>query len=529
LAEIIIDRLRLESDNLASIASAIAKVGGGTLISRILGFVRDMVIARVFGADAGTDAFFVAFRIPNLMRRLFAEGAFALAFVPVLSEYRARRGSGDLKRFVDDTTGTLGAGLVILTAAGILAAPLLVLAFAPGFADDEGQRVLATDMLRLTFPYVMFISLTALAGGILNTFGHFGVPAFTPVLLNLSLIACALWLAPQLERPIVALAWGVLLAGVVQLGFQLPFLARLGLLPRPRLNLRDPGVRRLLGLMGPALLGVSVAQINMLVSTLLASFLTAGSISWLYYSDRLMEFPLGILGVALGTLILPGLSRQHAARSPEAFSATLDSALRWALILGLPASLGLMVLAGPLFVTLFYSAAFTANDVRMAAQSLMAYGPGILGLLAIKALAPGYYARQQARIPVRIALLAMLVNIILSLALMWPLGHVGLALATTLAGLLNAWLLLRGLWAERVYSPAPGWTRLLGQGFAAGLAMCLLLYLGCPETDQWLGLGTGQAALLLLGWVGAGAVAYGLTLVALGLRPRHLLPAVRSD
>jgi putative peptidoglycan lipid II flippase len=384
-------------------------------------------------------------------------------------------------------------------------------------------------MLRLTFPYLLFIALTALAGGIFNTFGHFGVPAFTPVLLNLSLIGCALWLAPHMDQPIVALAWGVLIAGVAQLAFQLPFLARLGLLPRPRLNPRDPGVRRILGLMGPALLGVSVGQINMLLSTLLASFLAAGSISWLYYSDRLMEFPLGILGVALGTVILPRLSREHAARSPAAFSATLDWALRWVLILGLPAALGLLILAGPLFATLFYSDAFTANDVHKAALSLMAYGPGVLGFLAIKALAPGYYARQQTRAPVRIAVMAMLVNMALSLVLMWPLGHAGLALATTLAALLNAWLLLRGLLSQGVYRPAPGWGRLLALGLAAGLAMTLVLYLGCPGTDQWLALGTGQGALRLLGWIGVGALVYGLALLGLGVRPRHLLGPGHMD
>ncbi len=508
---------------MASFAASIAKVGGNTLISRVLGFARDLVVARVFGADAGTDAFFVAFRIPNLMRRLFAEGAFSMAFVPVLSEYRTRRGPEDLKRFIDDTAGTLTAALAAVTVVGVLAAPLLVLAFAPGFADVPGQRVLATEMLRLTFPYLLFISLTALAGGILNTFGRFGVPAFTPVLLNLSLIACSLWLAPHMDQPIVALAWGVLIAGLAQLAFQLPFLARLGLLPRPRLNPGDPGVRRILGLMGPALLGVSVGQINMLVSTLLASFLAAGSISWLYYSDRLMEFPLGILGVALGTVILPKLSREHAAGSPDAFSATLDWALRWVLILGLPAALGLLFLAGPLFAALFYSDAFTAEDVHMAALSLMAYGPGVLGFLAVKALAPGYYARQQMRVPVRIAVAAMLANMALSLALMWPMGHAGLALATTLAALLNAGLLLRGLRREGVYRPEPGWGRLVAQGLAAGSVLGLFLAIGCPGMDLWLPLGSGERAMRLAAWVGAGALVYGLTLLVLGLRPRHLL------
>jgi putative peptidoglycan lipid II flippase len=508
---------------LASFALSIAKVGGNTLVSRILGFARDLVVARIFGADAGTDAFFVAFRIPNLMRRLFAEGAFALAFVPILSEYKTRRGPGELRRFIDDTAGTLAAALLVMTAVGILAAPLLVLAFAPGFLQVPGQRILATEMLRLTFPYLLFISLTALAGGILNTFGRFGIPAFTPVLLNLSLIACALWLAPHLDQPIVALAWGVLIAGVAQLALQLPFLARLGLLPRPRLSPGDPGVRRILGLMGPALLGVSVGQLNMLLSTLLASFLAAGSISWLYYSDRLMEFPLGVLGVALGTVILPKLSGEYAAGSPEDFSATLDWALRWVLILGLPASLGLLLLAGPLFATLFHSAAFTASDVHMAARSLMAYAPGVLGFLAVKALAPGYYARQQVRTPVRIAVVAMLVNMTLSLALMHPLGHAGLALATTLAALVNAGFLLRGLVGEGVYRPRPGWRRLLARALAAGLVMGLVLALGCPDTDQWLALAGGEGAARLLGWIGVGALVNGLTLLALGLRPADLL------
>lgn len=480
------------------------------------------MVARVFGADAGTDAFFIAFRIPNLMRRLFAEGAFALAFVPVLSEYKARSRPQDLKRFVDDTAGTLTAALLTVTVVGIMAAPFLVLAFAPGFADEPEQRILATEMLRLTFPYLLFISLTALAGGILNTFGRFGVPAFTPVLLNLSLIACALWLAPLMDQPIVALAWGVFIAGVAQLTFQLPFLARLGLLPRLRLNPRDEGVRRILRLMGPALLGVSVGQINMLLSTLLASFLAAGSISWLYYSDRLMEFPLGILGVALGTVILPKLSREHADRSPGAFSATLDWALRWVVILGLPAALGLLFLAGPLFATLFYSNAFTADDVDMAARSLTAYAPGVLGFLSIKVLAPGYYARQQMRAPVRIAVAAMSANVVLSLGLMWPLGHAGLALATTLAALLNAGLLLRGLRREGVYQPAGGWGRLLARALAAGLAMGVVLALGCPGTDEWLSLAARDRAMHLIGWIGAGALVYGLTLLCTGMRPRHL-------
>ena len=516
---------------MSSLAASTAKVGGFTLLSRLLGFLRDLVIARVFGADAGTDAFFVAFKIPNLMRRLFAEGAFSMAFVPLLNEYRERRGDRELKGFIDAMAGALGTVLLLVTLLGILAAPLLVLLFAPGFTGEPDQRELTVAMLRLTFPYVLFISLTAFAGGILNTHERFGVPAFTPVLLNLSLIGCALWLAPQMDRPIVALAWGVLIAGLAQLAFQLPFLARLGLLPRPRLDLHDPGVRRTVRLMGPALFGASVGQINLLLNTILASFLVSGSISWLYYSDRLMEFPMGLLGVALGTVILPRLSQRHAAEDPAAFSATLDWGLRWLLLLGVPAALGLLLLAGPIIVTLFYTGeptgavdgGFSARDARMTGESLMAYAPGLVGFIGIKVLAPGFYARQEMMAPVRIAVIAMAVNLAASLLLMAPLGHTGLALATTASGLVNAGLLLRGLVRAGIYRPRPGWTRLLAQGLGANLLLGLALVLGAGPIDTWLAMGGGERAMRLCLWMLVGGGLYALALLVSGIRPRHLL------
>ena len=514
-----------------SLASSIAKVGSYTFLSRLLGFVRDLVIARVFGADAATDAFFVAFKIPNLMRRLFAEGAFSMAFVPLLNEYKERRGRPELKGFIDRVAGALGAVLLAVTLVGVLAAPLLILLFAPGFTAEPEQRELAVTMLRLTFPYVLFISLTALAGAILNTFERFGVPAFTPVLLNLCLIAAARWLAPRMEQPIVALAWGVLVAGLAQLAFQVPFLVRLGLLPRPRFDPRDPGVKRTVRLMGPALFGASVGQINLLLNTILASFLVSGSISWLYYSDRLMEFPMGLLGVALGTVILPRLSQRHAAEDPVAFSDTLDWGLRWLLLLGVPAALGLLVLAGPIIVTLFYTgeptgapgAGFSAVDARMTAQSLMAYALGLIGFIGVKVLAPGFYARQEMMAPVRIALVAMAVNIVASLALMGPLGHTGLALATTLAGLVNAALLLRGLRRVSVYRPRPGWPALLAKGLGANLLMGLTLFLGAGPLDDWLLMSGGTRAATLGLWLVIGGGVYTLALWVGGLRPRHLL------
>lgn len=507
---------------MASLSASIAKVGGSTLVSRVLGFVRDLVIARVFGADQATDAFFIAFRIPNLLRRLFAEGAFALAFVPVLNEYKDQRPFAELKGLVDSVAGTLGLTLLGVTALGVLAAPLLLLLFAPGFANDIGQRELATEMLRLTFPYLLFIGLTALAAAILNTYGRFGIPALTPVLLNLALIGCALWLAPLMKQPILALAWGVLIAGIAQLAFQIPFLARLGLLPRPRLRWRDPGVRRILHAMAPALVGVSATQIGLLINGLLASFLAEGSISWLYYSDRLVELPLGLLGVALGTVILPRLAQQHAAAAPQALSRTLDWALRWVLLLGLPATVGLAVLAGPIMATLFHSAEFSAHDVTMASRSLMAYTLGLVAFMAIKVLAPGYYARQDTVTPVRIALISVLVNLVLSLALMGPLGHAGLALATAITALINGGLLLHGLRRRGVYRPEPGWTALVAKTLGATAAMAALLVWGSGATADWLARDGLERAAQLLGWIAAGGLVYGGTLWLAGIRPHQL-------
>ncbi|MEY6432573.1 murein biosynthesis integral membrane protein MurJ [Thioalkalicoccus limnaeus] len=512
-----------------SLTASIAQVGGNTLLSRLLGFARDLVIARLFGADGATDAFFVAFKIPNFLRRLFTEGAFSAALVPVLEEYRQRRSFADLKGLVDSLAGTLGLALLLITALGVLAAPPLLLAFAPGFAGDLGQRELTTEMLRLTFPYLLFIGLTALAGGLLNTFERFGVPSFTPVLLNLILIGCAVWLAPQMPEPIVALAWGVLIAGIMQLAFQLPFLARLRLLPRPRVRPRDPGVRRIAGLMGPALLGVSVTQINLLLDTLLASFLVAGSISWLYYSDRLVEFPLGLLGVALGVVILPRLSRRYAAETPQAFSHTLDWALRWVLMLGVPAGTGLVVLAGPLIATLFHSSEFGASDVAMTSYSLMAYAVGLVAFMAIKVLVPGYYARQDMAAPVRIALIALAANLLMSLALMAPLGHAGLALATSLAAGLNAVLLLLGLMRAGIYRPEAGWAGLCAKVGSATILMGGLLHLGAGPTADWLALGGLERVARLFVWILLGGFVYLATLWLLGIRPRHLLHEAESD
>ena len=511
-----------------SLFRSLSTVGVFTLLSRVLGFVRDLVLAHVFGANALTDAFFVAFKIPNFFRRLFAEGAFATAFVPVLTEFKTQREYRELKDFVDHVAGTLGLVLLVVSAIGVVAAPLVVGMFAFGWVmeGESGKLDLAAQMLRLTFPYLFFISLTAFAGGIMNAYNRFAVPAFTPVLLNLSLIGCALWLSPQMDQPVVALAWGVFIAGVTQFVFQLPFLNRLKLMPTPRPKFADEGVRRILKLMVPALFAVSVTQINLLLDTVLASFLVTGSISWLYYSDRLMEFPLGILGVALGTVLLPKLSQERAHDDPLRFGRTLDWGLRMALTFGLPAAVGLAALAGPMITTLFLSDVFTATDVRMARLSLMAYSVGLLAFILIKVLAPAYYAQQDTRTPVRIGMIAMAVNMVFNLILIFPLKHAGLALATSLSAYLNAWLLWRGLRGSGVYQAGPGWGRLAGQVLAGSLAMGGVLLFAASDLESWMELGVWLRAGQLAAWIAAGVGVYFAVLFVLGWRPAEILQGV---
>lgn len=482
------------------------------------------MLARLFGADAATDAFFVAFKIPNFLRRLFGEGAFATAFVPVFTEYKEKRSFAELKGLVDHVAGTLGLVLLAVSLVGVVAAPLIVSLFAFGWVLDGAQEKLdlAAGMLRLTFPYLLFISLTAFAGGILNAHNRFGVPAFTPVLLNLCLIGAALWLAPQMEEPVVALAWGVLLAGIVQFTFQLPFLHRLKLLPRFRPKADHEGVLRIMKLMLPALFAVSVVQINLLLDTVLASFLQTGSISWLYYSDRLMEFPQGVLGVALATVILPALSRNHAADDPEVFSRTLDWGLRTTLLFGAPAAVGLAVLAGPMIATLFLSERFDTLDVVMARQSLTAYSLGLMAFILIKVLAPGYYARQDTRTPVKIGLIAMVVNMVFNLLLIFPLKHAGLALATSLSAFVNAGLLYWGLRKRGVYQPGSYWPQLWLKIGLACTVMAGLILLLAPPLNLWFEYSVLQRVGMLGLWILAGAGSYFATLFMMGIRPHYL-------
>lgn len=492
-----------------------------TMISRILGFVRDMLFARIFGVDSGTDAFFVAFKIPNFLRRLFAEGAFAQAFVPVLSDYKEQGGKEALKQFLDRTGGTLALVLMLVTIVGVVASPVLITLFAPGFLWEGDQYELAVQMLRITFPYLFFISSVAFAGGILNSHGKFAVPAFTPVFLNLCMIAAAIWLSPLMPEPVVALAWGVFAAGLVQLLFQFPALMRLGLVPRLRFGFRDPGVKRIMKLMLPAIFGVSITQINLLLDTLIASFLATGSVSWLYYSDRLVEFPLGVFGIALATVILPSLSRNHAADQPEEFSRSLDWGLRLVLLIGMPASLGLLLLAEPMLSTLFQYDEFGSDDVQMAGRSLMAYAIGLLGFILVKVLVPGFTSRKDTKTPVRFGIYAMIVNMGLNVALVFPLAHAGLALATSLGAFFNASLLLRRLLKDKVYRPAKNWRVFMLRIILANEVMGVVLY-RFIEAEQWFGWLPQQRIMSLAMWIGLGAVIYGLTLLLSGFRFRHL-------
>ncbi len=501
---------------------ALATVSGMTLLSRILGFVRDFVIARAFGAGMATDAFFVAFKLPNLLRRMFAEGAFSQAFVPILGEYKNKRSEEETRTLVDHVASLLSMVLFAVTAIGIAAAPLLVWISAPGFSADAGKFELTVTLTRITFPYILFMSLVALAGGLLNSWSRFALPAFTPVLLNIAFIAMALFAAPYFDPPVLALAWAVFIGGLLQMAIQIPALKKIAMLPRPTLNWRaawaDPGVRRIATLMGPALIGVSVSQVSLLINTIFASFLTTGSVSWLYYADRLMEFPSGMLGAALGTILLPSLSRYHANENHVEYGKLLDWGLRLTLLLAAPAAVGLAILAVPLIATLFFHGAFSAEDVFRTREALVAYTIGLTGLILVKVLAPGFYARQNVRTPVRIALISLAATQVMNLAFIGWIGHAGLALSIGLAACLNAAMLYRGLRRMDIYQPQPGWPAFIAKLFLALLVMAGVLWFGMGSEAGWLQAGFLARSIHLAWLVPLGATAYFATLWLLGFR-----------
>lgn len=556
---------------LTGLLGASASVGSMTMVSRILGLARDVVLARMFGAGGAADAFFVAFKIPQFLRRLFAEGAFAQAFVPVLSEYRQKQAdSGQLaaiQSLINATCAVLGGTLFLVVSVVVLAAPIVTMLFAPGFVDQPEKFELTTEMLRITFPYLLLISLTGFAGAILNSYDRFLVPAITPVLLNLSLIGFAVFISPLMHQPIYALAWAVLFAGFAQLLLQLPFLARLELLPRPTWDLHHPGVRKVMTLMLPAIFAVSVSQINLLLDTVLASFLPTGSVSWLYYSDRLAELPLGVFGIAIATVILPSLSRISLAPEPssdsssmamdaspsesaerqrandhfaqrlpaaEQFCDTLDWAMRSIVVIALPATAALVILAAPILFTLFQYSAMQAHDVEMASYSLRAYAMGLFAFMSIKVLATGFYAQQDMKTPVKIGIFAMVTNMVLNLIFVWwlhstyQLGHMGLAMATSLAAFVNAgllyWSLARSLGRSLEASTSrnglltPMFVVLLLKVVVAVLVMIAILWFITPEQAYWAAASFWQRSGQLVLLCAVGFFSYMAVLALLGVR-----------
>tara|TARA_B100001105_G_scaffold117047_1_gene93664 strand:- start:4728 stop:6281 length:1554 start_codon:yes stop_codon:yes gene_type:complete len=498
-----------------------------TTISRVFGLIRDIVIGALFGPGLGVDVFIVSFRIPNFLRRLFAEGGFSQAFVPVLSEYKEHRKEEDVQKLIDQTSATLGLILFVITVIGVLISPILIMIFAPGFLNDASKSNLASELLKITFPYIFFISLTAFAGGILNTYKHFAIPAFTPVLLNISLIACAIWLAPLMETPIKALAWAVLIAGFVQLLFQAPFLLKIKKFPRPSLKSDQDGVRRILKLMLPILFAVSIVQINLLIDTLIASFLTTGSISWLYFSDRLVEFPLGVFGIALATAVLPNLSEKHAQGSSEKFSDTLDWSMRCIFLIALPATIGLAMLAAPLLITLFNYKEFSILDVLMTSYSLKAYAIGLPAFVLIKVLSAGFFSRQDTKTPVKIGLIAVVANIVLNILLVWlfnyiNLAHVGLALATSLSAYLQAFLLFRKLKKIKVYRSRNKWLGFIAKIILALAVMVGIIVFGVDHSFVWVSWDVFDRILNLMLWILVSMLSYFSVLWLTGLRLRNI-------
>lgn len=503
-------------------------VSAMTMLSRVLGLVRDVVIANIMGAGAAADAFFFANKIPNFLRRLFAEGAFAQSFVPVLSEYQHKdeeTGRQETRKLIAQVSGTLGVIVTIVTLIGMIASPIIVTIFGPGFLIEsvkEGGSSekfdLASDLLKITFPYLWFISFTALSGAILNTMGKFAVASFTPVLLNVAIITMAIFTHESFSKPEYALAWGVFLGGFAQFVFQLPFLYKAGALTRPRWGWHANGVKKIRKLMAPALFGVSVTQINLLLDTQIATLLVTGSVSWLYYADRLLEFPLGLFGIGIATVILPSLSKLHTSKNNLQFSATLDWGLRVISLFGWPALAGLMVLAQPIIMVLFMGGEFSERDVQQVSFALFAYLSGLISFMFIKILAPGYYARQDTKTPVRIGIIAMTANMAFNIMLAPFLSYVGLALATTLSASLNAFLLYRGLKSQNVFSLTKETKILMVKLICSASVMAYVVYYLSPEFKIWTEKSFFEQVWQLVICISCGMLSYFLMIFTLGVR-----------
>ena len=489
-----------------------------TMISRVLGFIRDVVLAGFFGAGPAFDAFVIAFKIPNFFRRLFAEGAFSQAFVPILTEYKVQQSEDDVQAFMGRVAGALLGALMVIVVLAEIAVPLLIILFAPGFLHHPLRFELSKGLLYITFPYLLLISMAAFAGAVLNAWQRFAVPALSPVLLNVAMITAAIFGVAYYHQPIYVLAWGVIMGGLLQCGLQWGALYRVGLLPRLRFDWRDAAVWRVLKKMVPALFGVSVAQLGLLIDGFFASFLPSGSISWLYYSDRLTFLPLGVIGVALATVSLPSLSRHFSSQSEQAYSKTLDWSLRTLGLVGLPAAVGLCCLAGPILATLLLHGEFTARDVNMASMSLMAFAAGLPAFMLVKILATAFYARQNIHTPVKVAAVALLVNVVLNMVFIFPLHHVGLALATSLASYCNGLWLLRVLLRDGLYQPQPGWFLFVARLFVANVALAITALWSAGVLAQWIVWNTWMRSAHLMGVIVLSVSVYTVVLWVTGVR-----------
>lgn len=456
---------------------ALLKVSGMTLISRVIGFLRDMIMARYFGAGFATDAFFVAFKLPNLLRRVFAEGAFSQAFVPVLAEYKNKRSMSDTRDFAASVAGMLSVVLVIFTLLGIIFAGTVITTTAPGFTHDPIKFALTTKLLRITFPYILFISLASMVGGVLNTWRMFSIPAITPTILNLTFLIFAIFLRHYFHPQILAMSWAVLVGGALQLLFQLPYLYKIGMPVWPKFDFKNSAVWRVVRLMVPAIFAMSIAQISLVINTIFASFLPSGSVSWMYYADRLMEFPTGVLGVALGTILLPTLSKHASNKDVTEFSKTLDWGIRLCLLLALPATVGLAIIAKPLTMTLFMYGRFNALDVLMTERALIAYSVGLMGLILVKVFGPGFYANQNIKTPVKVAIFVLICTQLMNLVFIGPFKHAGLALSIGLGACINAGCLCYLLIKKGIYVPQSSWYGFIAKLLVAIIAMTIMLFL----------------------------------------------------
>lgn len=489
-----------------------------TMISRFMGLVRDVVLANLLGASFQADVFLVAQKIPNFLRRLFGEGAFATAFVPVFSEYYSNRSQKETVQLLSKVSGTLGGVLAIVTIVGVLGSQGVIAIFGIGFLDEPEKFNLASDLLKITFPYIFFISLVAMYSSVLNTLNKFAVPAFAPILLNLSIIAAAIVFAPTMEEPTVALAWAIFIAGALQLLLHLPFLWKAGFLPRPQWAWKDSAVQRIIKLMIPVIFGASVSQINLLIDTQIASLLVEGSISWLYYSDRLLEFPLGIFGIAIATVLLPTLSKFFSKKDMEHYSGTLDWGLRMVLMIGIPAAIGLFWLAEPIMITVFQHGAFTEYDSFKAGQSLQAYSSGLIAFMMVKVFLTGFYSRQDTKTPVKIAVVAVVTNIVLNLALFKPFGHVGLAAATSVSAFVNAILLYHFLSKDNHLKLSRESKLWIGKLVLASGLLLLGLWYTDFSIEQWQAWSRMEAIGMISFIIAATIASYAVLLVILGLR-----------